>query len=302
MKRTTKDWIFATRPWALPASIMPTITTISYIFYKQADFLKINWYLGILALIAVAFFHLAGNLFNDYFDFIYNVDRKEDTYSNRILVDEIFKPKEIFIFAILLLLIGIIIGIILSIFTSYKLLIIGGLGIIGTVFYNKAKNIALGDLCIFLVYGQLIALGTAFVLLNEFYWKILLIIAPIGLLIVAILHANNTRDILNDAKANIKTFAMILNLKRAKIYFTLLIIMCFVLTLILIIIKFISPLCLLVFFSFPIVLKAILNINKVTINNLQEIKTLNEMMAKYVLIFSMILFLANIIAGIFLLY
>ncbi|MDR2835168.1 MAG: prenyltransferase [Bacteroidales bacterium] len=298
MKQKTKEFITATRYWSLTASAIPVIITMSYIFYQKENFQNINWIFGIIALIATLLFHLAGNLFNDYFDYKFNVDR-EDTMSSRMLVDKQFMPKQILIAASSFLILGISIGIFLTIKTNWSLLIVGILGFLGTVFYNFLKYHALGDLCIFIVYGQLISLGMAFVMLNQFYWIIILITVPIGLLIVGILHANNTRDIINDSKANIKTFAMILKLKNSKIYFVLLIGLSYLFILVLIILKILSPLCLLVFISFPFAKKTFSLMLPVKIDELDNIKQLTEIMAKYVLVFGGLLIVANFIAGLF---
>jgi 1,4-dihydroxy-2-naphthoate octaprenyltransferase len=44
-------------------------------------------------------------------------------------------------------------------------------------------------------------------------WKIIAISLPLSCITVDILHANNTRDIAHDRRANIKTFAMLIGVK-----------------------------------------------------------------------------------------
>ncbi|MDL2262840.1 hypothetical protein LJC11_05000, partial [Bacteroidales bacterium OttesenSCG-928-I21] len=86
------------------------------------------------------------------------------------MVDNVFLPKTIFNFGLIVTAIGSLIGIYLLINTGWELLVIGILGILGSYFYNKLKYIALGDFNIFLIYGLLISLGIVFVMTGELYW------------------------------------------------------------------------------------------------------------------------------------
>jgi 1,4-dihydroxy-2-naphthoate octaprenyltransferase len=70
MKTSLKNWILAVRPWAFPASTMPVVLTISYVFYQAVFYTaEINWWFGLIALIGVMFLHAGGNLISDYYDF-----------------------------------------------------------------------------------------------------------------------------------------------------------------------------------------------------------------------------------------
>ncbi|MDR2011059.1 MAG: prenyltransferase [Bacteroidales bacterium] len=296
MKHSVKEWFLATRPWSLTASSMPALVAISYIFYIDDKFININWIYGLLGLLGAIIFQIGGNLLNDYFDFKYNVDRK-DTYSSRTLVDNIFTSKSIFNFGLISLIAGSIIGIYLMLNTGWHLLWIGILGFLGSYFYYKLKYIALGDLNIFIIYGLLISLGIGYVMTGELIWNILLVSSPVGFLIVGILHANNTRDILNDQKAGIKTPAMKLGLKASKLYFLLLNFGAYIMILLLLFFKILPPLCISIFFILPISIRNIRQMNEAGIENLEKIKYLAESMAKLVMLFSLMYAISNFIAG-----
>lgn len=276
---------------------MPALLTISYIFYIRSDLWgSVSWWNGALALLGAVIFQVGGNLLNDYFDFTYKVDRV-DTHSSRILVDGIFTPRSIFIFGVCSLLVGSLIGFMLYISSGMVVIYIGIVGFLGAFFYNHLKYIALGDLVIFLIYGLLIGLGVSVVMTNQLLWEVLLVNASLGLLIVAILHANNTRDIVNDKQAKIKTQAMLLGVKSSKIYFMCLLTGAYIILILNVALGFLHPLCLLVFATFPISLKLIRQMQRVDINNLEEIKYLTESVAKLVLLYGVLLSLANFIAG-----
>ena len=77
-----------------------------------------------------------------------------------------------------------------------------------SLLYPPLKYRALGDVVIFLAYALLPTLGTCYVATGVVDWNVLWIALPVGLITVAILHANNTRDMRTDARAEIQTLAM----------------------------------------------------------------------------------------------
>lgn len=203
-KHSFKDWMIAVRPWSFPASAMPVIVTLSYLFWMKED---INWVNGIWALLNIIVFHAAGNTWSDYFDYKQGVDRK-DTFGAKTLTDSMFVPKEIYRLSLLLLLVALAGGIGLLLRTGLPLLYIGMGGMACALLYPSLKYNALGDVVIFMAYAFLPTLGTAYVATGIFLWDVLWIALPVGLITVAILHANNTRDMQTDARASIKTLAM----------------------------------------------------------------------------------------------
>ena len=297
MSPTTKNWIIATRPWSFPASSMPALLTISYIFFLKNEITAdINWVYGVLAMIGAVLFQASGNLIGDYFDYKFNVDRKDTFGSSRMLVDGVFKPKSIFTYGISFLIIGILLGLFLFINTGTDLLWIGAIGVLGTYFYYKMKFIALGDLLIFIIYGPLIGLGTAYVMTNQLHWDVLLLNIPVAFLVVNILHANNTRDIRDDGKANIKTQAMLLGIKGSKIQYILLAMGAYVAVALMVAFGMLHPLCLAVFLSMPLALKNIKQIQKAEVDKPELIKDLDAGSAQLVMAFSVLFSLSNFIA------
>ncbi|MGB4415737.1 MAG: prenyltransferase [Paludibacter sp.] len=298
MSPTTKNWIIATRPWSFPASTMPALVAISYIFFLKNEMtVDINWLYGVLALIGAGIFQASGNLIGDYFDYKYNVDRKDTFGSSRMLVDGVFKPKSILNFGITFLVIGILLGLFLSLNTDFNLLWIGAIGVFGTYFYYKFKFMALGDLLIFIIYGPLIGLGTVFVMTNELDWNLFILEIPIAFLVVNILHANNTRDIRNDGKASIKTQAMLLGIKGSKVQYIVLALGAYLAVALMVTFRMIHPLTLSVFLTLPITLKNIKKMQLAEVDKPELIKDLDADSAQLVLIFSVLLSLSNIVAA-----
>lgn len=203
-KHSFKDWMIAVRPWSFPASAMPVAVTLAYLFWMKED---INWANGIWALLNIVVFHAAGNTWSDYFDYKQGVDMK-DTFGAKTLTDKMFTPKEIYRLSLVLLLAALAGGLGLLRRTGFPLLYIGLGGAACALLYPPLKYNALGDVVIFMAYAFLPTLGTAYVSTGVFLWDVLWIAIPVGLITVAILHANNTRDMQTDARASIKTLAM----------------------------------------------------------------------------------------------
>jgi len=214
-KHSFGEWMIAVRPWSFPASAMPVIVSIAYLFWKGAE---INWLFGLWALVNIVIFHAAGNTWSDYFDFRKKVDA-DDTFGAKTLTTGMFTEKEIFRLSLILTIVATAAGLTLMALTGLPLLWIGLGGVLCTLLYPVLKYNALGDLVILMAYAFLPTIGTAFVTTGAIDWSILLIALPVGLITDGILHSNNTRDTITDKRAGIKTMAMGLGHKASAILY-----------------------------------------------------------------------------------
>lgn len=293
-----KYWIIAAHPWSFPASGSPALVAFSYVFYlyKTGVVSDVNWANGVIAFFGAIIFHMSGNLIGDYHDYMNGVDQLEKTGPFRVLIHKIFKPKTILIYGYIVLLLGIIIGAYLFLRTGLPLIYIGLYGIISATLYYKFKYVALGDLIIFLSFGLMIMLGVVYVMTGIINWTSLLVVSPVGLLIVAILHANNTRDMLQDKQAGIKTQAMNLGLEGSQIMYQTLLLVSYLLVAASVLLNLLHPFVFIVLITLPMALKNIKLMKQATINNLCIIQFLDTHTAKLVLVFSLLLSAGNFIA------
>lgn len=298
MKHTLKEWFMVTRPWGYALSIMPAVLAVAYVFFENSITpMDVNWWYGILAVIASPVLQAGGNMMSDYYDYKNNVDREETYGSSRMLVNKQFEPKEVYWFSISCMVIGNLIGLFLLFNTSFHLLWIGVAGLIGSYFYFFMKYRALGDLNIFIIYGQLISLGTFLVMTNALSWKMLLIAAAPGLLIVNVLHANNTRDIKHDGVSKIKTTAMLLGVKGSIIYYSALNYGAYLLIVLCVFFGIQHWPSLVIFLSFPMALKLIKQIRTADIEKPENIQKLDEGTAQLVMIYMLLLVIGNFAGG-----
>lgn len=188
---------------------MPVIVTMAYLYWAYD---VIEWKNGLLALVGIILFHASGNAWSDYFDFERGVDRA-DTFGVKTLTSGQFMPREIRNLALGLMVPGVMIGLWLVFRTGLPLLWLGVCGALCSLLYPWLKYRAFGDFVIFIAYAILPTLGMSFITVSNFLPDLFLIIVPVGLITVAILHANNTRDINTDVRAHISTLAMRLGTK-----------------------------------------------------------------------------------------
>ena len=106
-KHGFKAWLLATRPWSFPASAMPVLATLAYLFWHGYE---INWLTGVWALLNIIVFHAAGNTWSDYYDYKRGVDR-EDAIGGMSIVSGEFQACEIKRLAWILLVIAVVAGI-----------------------------------------------------------------------------------------------------------------------------------------------------------------------------------------------
>ena len=209
MKHSVKDWFVATRFWSFPVSAMPVVATVVFLLWKGYD---LNWLCAVLALVGNVMFHAAGNVLSDWWDYRKGVDN-EEAYAVPNLVFHHFEPKEYMTFSIILFVIGLCIGLVLTVLTGWELLIIGGVGFILATSYSFFKFRAMGDLFVFVCFGVLPLLGTSLVATGAIDWSTLVLSLPLGIFTIAVLHDNNTVDIATDKASGIHTLPMFLGEK-----------------------------------------------------------------------------------------
>lgn len=223
-KHGFKAWLLATRPWSFPASAMPVVATMAYLFYAGYN---IDWLVGLWTLVTIIVFHAAGNTWSDYFDFKKGVDR-DDTVGGMSITSGEFRPDEIKKLASWLLVVAVVSGLGIMYVTGLPTLYLGLAGCVLTLCYPFLKYHALGDLDIFLTYSLLPVMGTSYVATGNFVNDALWLVLPIGLITVGILHINNSRDMEHDKRAGIHTFAMLMGKRASAVIYCLEVILPFV--------------------------------------------------------------------------
>eukprot|EP00026_Physarum_polycephalum_P017700 Phypoly_transcript_19009.p1 GENE.Phypoly_transcript_19009~~Phypoly_transcript_19009.p1 ORF type:complete len:234 (+),score=34.13 Phypoly_transcript_19009:21-722(+) len=162
--------------------------------FRLGDFLESS--------VALVLGHACGNLTNSYFDWKYGLDKRE-TSADRSIFDFGVSPKELMALMVGCYVVGALVVLDLLIKTEWKVLPLVLLGASLSFFYTagplKLKYHALGDVTIFLCFGPLTVWGY-YIQLRHWVLEAFVYGMPVGFLAVAVLLANNTRDIELDKK------------------------------------------------------------------------------------------------------
>lgn len=247
-----KAYLIATRPWSFPVSTMSVIVSAAYLY--ATGFVFSVW-IALWATLGILLFHAAGNVLSDYVDFCKGVDRV-DTYGPQTLTSGQFSKREMLTLGLILLAIACINGLGLMLCSGWELLIFGVAGALLAVGYSWLKYHALGDVDISLEYGIIPALGTSFVLTGDVQWSVLWIVPAFVTITNAVLHSNNTRDVVSDSIAHIHTMPMMVGKKASIIIYDIMVILPYLWIGVCAAIDLIPWLCLITFIVLP---KAIAN-------------------------------------------
>ncbi len=237
-----ENWLVSVRAFSFPASVMPVIFGTVLAAVKGGAELKIAVF--ILALLAMIILHSGANLLNDYFDYKKGIDVDVSPVSGGILKG-IHSPRKTLIAACIFLTAGDLLGLVIVWLTNINILYIGLAGAAIGIFYSLdsifgLKYNALGDFSVFFSFGTLGTLGAWMVQTGTFSWLPVIWSLPMSLLVIAILHANNWRDIKSDGEGNIVTVAIFLGQRGSFVYYSLLVLMPFAIILFLIVLSYSS--------------------------------------------------------------
>jgi len=217
---TLKKWLVAARPWSFPASTMPVVFgTALAVVVGGARFSPL---LFLWALATMVVYHAAANMLSDVYDYRHGLDREVTPVSGAV-VRGWLTDAQAFRGAALLFGLATVSGLLIARVAGRPLLVVGAIGLAVGVFYTLLKAHALGDLAVFLDFGLLGAAGAWIVQAGSFSWLPVLWTVPMAMLVIAILHANNWRDIASDGERRVKTVAGLLGDQGALAYYGFLI-------------------------------------------------------------------------------
>jgi 1,4-dihydroxy-2-naphthoate octaprenyltransferase len=215
-----KKWLIAGRPWSLPASTMPVaFGTALAVVIGGARFSPL---LFLWALATMMILHSAANMLSDVFDFRRGLDRDVTPVSGAI-VRGWLTGSQVLRGSLALFALGAGSGLLIAARTGRSLFAVGALGLTVGACYSLLKARALGDLAVFLNFGLLGAAGAWIVQTGAFSWLPVLWTVPMALLVIAILHANNWRDIGSDGERRVTTVAGLLGDRGSLAYYGFLI-------------------------------------------------------------------------------
>ena len=199
-------WWLGIRPRTLGAGLVPVVV-------GTAAAGEVIWWRFVAAALVAAGLQIGVNLANDYFDGVRGVDTHERVGPPRLTQSGSATPREVLAAALFSIAVAGFAGLALAVATRPVLvLVVGGLGILAALLYSGGPRpyagLGLGEVMVFVFFGLVATCGTTFVMVETVTAAAWWCGAVMGLLAVAILEANNIRDIGTDEAAGKRTLAV----------------------------------------------------------------------------------------------
>jgi hypothetical protein len=142
------------------------------------------------------------NLANDFHDGVRGVDTPDRLGPPRLTSSGLAPPRTVLVAALLCILVAGVAGLALAAATTWWLVPIGALAMLALWLYSGGPRpyaeLGLGEVMVFVFFGLMATVGSAFVQAETIPAAAWWAAVPVGLLAVAILVANNLRDIPTD--------------------------------------------------------------------------------------------------------
>lgn len=220
-------WLLAMRPPTLSLSVA-SVGLGNVLAYQSGVF---SGSLAALGLMTAIFLQILANFANDYGDAVRHTDAQRLASAPKRMVSAgLISPQQMKIAMVVMIFFCIISGLSLIIQAAVSLwlwIIFGLSAIISAIAYTVGKKTygykGLGDLFVFIFFGQMAVVGMFFLQTHTLNLPIFLPATALGLWSVSVLNINNIRDLNTDNKSGKNTVAVRLGDKNARHYHTVLI-------------------------------------------------------------------------------
>lgn len=204
-------WVAGARPRTLPISVAPVLVGVAC----AAAAGDVRWWRAVAALIVSLLLQVGVNFANDYSDGVRGTDA-DRVGPMRLTASGAVPARQVLAGAWLCFGLAALVGLAVAATTSWWLLVTGAGAIAAAWFYTGGTRPygyrGYGDLSVFVFFGLVAVIGTAYVARDDPRVTGLSIACavPCGLLAVGVLVVNNLRDIPRDAAAGKRTLAVML--------------------------------------------------------------------------------------------
>ena len=200
-------WVAGARPRTLPAAIVPVLVGTS-VAAAQGE---VIWWRAAAAMVVALAVQVGTNYGNDYHDGIRGTDDVR-VGPVRLVASGLAAPASVRRAALVSFAVAGIAGLALAAAVTWWLLLVGAVSFAAGWFYTGGPKpygyYGLGEVFVFLFFGVVATVGSAYVHLERLTGLSFLASVPVGLLATALLVVNNLRDIPTDTAAGKRTLAV----------------------------------------------------------------------------------------------
>jgi 1,4-dihydroxy-2-naphthoate polyprenyltransferase len=202
-------YVEAARPRTLPAAVAPVLVGTAA---AEASLSAMSAGRFALALTVALALQVAVNYANDYFDGVKGVDTEARTGPRRAVASGLVAPSEMKRAIVVTLLVAVVAGGWLAVLVGPELVVVGVAAVLATLGYSGGSrpyaSAALGEVMVFVFFGVVATVGSAYVQDERITALALLASLPMGCLATALLVVNNLRDIPSDREVGKRTLAV----------------------------------------------------------------------------------------------
>src|SRR5699024_2913204 len=192
-------WWRLLRPHTLTASFVPVFVGSMFAFIHDDTFHPM---LFLAMLLAALLIQAATNMFNEYYDFVRGLDNESSVGIGGTIVRDGIKPHVILRLAFLFFGVAILLGVYISIVSSWWIAAIGAACmLIGYLYTGGPLPIAytpLGEICSGILMGTIMIAISYFIQTGHVDANVILVSIPVAIFIATIMLSNNIRDLDND--------------------------------------------------------------------------------------------------------
>jgi len=244
-------WLISTRAAVLIMTFLSGAFAGIFAF-RDGKFDLVKWMLVTVALI---FSHATNNLLNDFTDYNRGVDQDNyyrAQYGPQPLVHGLMTKRQHLTYAGVTGAIALVIGLILVAMTNLWTLLLLALGVFFVLFYTwPLKYIALGELSVLLVWGPLMIGGGYYVITGAWSWTVVLASLPYALGVTGVIFGKHIDKYGMDKERKIHTLPVVIGEQTARYILLAMLILQYILTLVLVITGYYTPIMAVVVLAIP---------------------------------------------------
>jgi 1,4-dihydroxy-2-naphthoate polyprenyltransferase len=198
MLRPLRSWLWAIRPFTLPASVVPVLVGTALAFH-DGHFAGLRFVLTLLGSVLV---QIGTNLVDEYTDHVKEGSQGKLLAPYKVIALGLLSPQAVWAGAVLCFVVATGIGLYLVVVTSWALLLCCAASLLIAYSYSAGPlplgNVGLGEPLVFVFMGLLMVMATYYVQTATLTGQTLLAALPVACLVTGILVVNDLRDVDED--------------------------------------------------------------------------------------------------------